>query len=252
MAYSSGSMKTLSGGSGPGVGSGTGTLKTPSGGSGPGASPDTGTKKTPSGGYGLGASSGTGTKKTLSGGSGAGAGSGPGTMKTLSGGSGASTGTTKTLSDGSGSYPIQSSGSEEDLQHLMDQRRKNRMISNRESARRSRKRKQKHLDDLTTQLSQLRKQNNEMLSSVNITTQHYMNIETENRVLRARVAELSHQLQSLNDIIGFMFMYPSMDTGCGFVEELYGDEFVDELMNNSLSYVFANQPILASADMFMY
>ncbi|KAI3712200.1 hypothetical protein L1987_70750 [Smallanthus sonchifolius] len=278
-----GTVKTLSGGSGPGASSdtpktptggsgsssgassGTGTLKTLSGSSGPGTSSDTtktpsggfgvgsgtGTTKTPLGGFSPGASPDTGTTKTPSGGSGPGAGSGTDTMKTLSGVSGASfgTGTMKKFLDGSGSgsYLIQSSGSEEDLQHLMDQRRKNRMISNRESARRSRKRKQKHLDDLTTQLSQLRKQNNEMIASVNITTQHYMNIETENQVLRARVAELSHQLQSLNDIIGFM--YPSMDTGCGFVEEPYGDEFVDELMNNSLSYVYANQPILASADM---
>ncbi|KAJ0493819.1 putative transcription factor bZIP family [Helianthus annuus] len=161
--------------------------------------------------------------------------------------------TTGTSSGGSGGpYPIQGSGSEKDLQHVMDQRKKKRMMSNRESARRSRLRKQKHLDELATQLSQLRKENNQMISSVTITTQHYMNVETENRVLRAQVAELSQQLQSLNEIIAFV--NPCVDSGCGFMEEQYGSgtEFVDEFMSNSLSYVYANQAILASADMFMY
>ncbi|KVI02006.1 Basic-leucine zipper domain-containing protein [Cynara cardunculus var. scolymus] len=122
---------------------------------------------------------------------------------------------TATTSSG-GSYPIQNSGSHEDLKRLMDQRKRKRMVSNRESARRSRMRKQKHLDDLMIQLSQLRKENNQIISSVSITTQHYMGVEEEN-------------------------------------SELYGGggggtEFVDEFM----SYVYANQPILASADMIQY
>ncbi|KAI3716116.1 hypothetical protein L6452_23214 [Arctium lappa] len=163
--------------------------------------------------------------------------------------------TTTTSSGGSGSYLVQNSGSEEDLQQLMDQRKRKRMISNRESARRSRLRKQQHLDELATQLSQLRKENNLILSSVSITTQHYMSVEEENCVLRAQVAELSHRLQSLNEIIAFRYL--PVDIGCGFAEELYdgdgggggvGTEFVDEFM----SCVFANQPILASKDMIQY
>ncbi|KAI3525356.1 hypothetical protein L2E82_51603 [Cichorium intybus] len=163
-----------------------------------------------------------------------------------------------TTTSSGGSYPIQNSGSEEDLQQLMNQRKRKRMISNRESARRSRQRKQKHLDDLTNQLNQLRKENNQIISSVSITTQHYMSVEAENSVLRAQVAELSHRLQSLNDMIAFM--YQPVDTGFGFADEQYGGgggsasgtEFVDELMNSSLSYLYANQPILASADMIQY
>ncbi|KVH93204.1 bZIP transcription factor 11-like [Cynara cardunculus var. scolymus] len=160
-----------------------------------------------------------------------------------------SSGTTTTSSGGS--YPIQNSGSEEDLQQLMDQRKRKRMISNRESARRSRLRKQQHLDELATLLSQLRKENNQIISSVSITTQHYMGVEEENSVLRAQVAELSYRLQSLNEIIAFRNQ--PVDFGCGFAEELYGGggggtEFVDEFM----SYVYANQPILASADMIQY
>ncbi|XP_071697685.1 bZIP transcription factor 44-like [Rutidosis leptorrhynchoides] len=133
-----------------------------------------------------------------------------------------------------------SGGSEE-----MDQRKRRRMISNRESARRSRMRKQKHLDDLMTQLSQLRIDNNQVISSISMTTQHYINVESENSVLRAQVTELSHRLQSLNEIIEFMKQ--PMDVETGFMSE-FGDEF----MNNSLSYGYACQPILASADMMMY
>ncbi|CAH1450291.1 unnamed protein product [Lactuca virosa] len=115
-----------------------------------------------------------------------------------------------------------------DLQGEMDQRKRRRMISNRESARRSRMRKQKHMDDLMTQLSQLRKENNQ-------------------------VAELSHRLHSLNEIIAVMKQ--PIDAGSGFAEEQYvgsDTEFGDEFINNSLSFLYACQPILASADMIMY
>ncbi|RHN61327.1 putative transcription factor bZIP family [Medicago truncatula] len=101
----------------------------------------------------------------------------------------------------SGSSLLQNSGSEEDLQALMDQRKRKRMISNRESARRSRMRKQKHLDDLVSQVSKLRKENQEILTSVNITTQKYLSVEAENSVLRAQMGELSNRLESLNEIV---------------------------------------------------
>ncbi|MBA0872627.1 hypothetical protein Goshw_017568, partial [Gossypium schwendimanii] len=82
------------------------------------------------------------------------------------------------MATSSGSSATQiNSGSEE---ALMDERKRKRMISNRESARRSRMRKQKHLDDLMTQLTQLQKQNHEILTKINFTTQHLLNAESEN------------------------------------------------------------------------
>ena len=114
-------------------------------------------------------------------------------------------------------------------------------------------RKQKHLDELMTQLSELRKENNQVMSSISITTQHFMSVEAENLVMRAQVAELSHRLQSLSEIIDVMRQ--PIDAGSGFVEEQYvgtDTEFSNEFINNSLSYLYACQPILASADMILY
>ncbi|KAJ4964621.1 hypothetical protein NE237_016470 [Protea cynaroides] len=145
----------------------------------------------------------------------------------------------------SGSTQLPNSGSEGDLQLVIDQRKRKRMLSNRESARRSRMRKQKHLDELMAQIAQLRKENNEILTSMNVTTQHYLNIEAQNSVLRAQMGELNNRLQSLNEIINYINVSNnSFETE----ETLIG---ADNFMNpwNSL---YLNQPIMASADMFQY
>ncbi|KAI8002968.1 bZIP transcription factor 44 [Camellia lanceoleosa] len=146
-------------------------------------------------------------------------------------------------------HQIQNSGPEENLQVLMDQRKRKRMQSNRESARRSRMRKQKHLDDLVAELGQLRQENNQILTNIDITTQQHMNVESENSVLRAQMVELSHRLQSLNDILTYM------NTNNGVFES--GQDLVpipvDNYMNNHpWNLMFLNQPIMASADMFQY
>ncbi|KAK3008147.1 hypothetical protein RJ639_015126 [Escallonia herrerae] len=144
----------------------------------------------------------------------------------------------------SGSSLLQNSGSEEDLQQLMDQRKRKRMISNRESARRSRMKKQKHLDDLMKQVAQLRKENNLIITNLSVTSEHYLNVESENSVLRAQVGELSHRLQSLTEIISFM----NDGFGTAEVQPNYNDGF----MNNGLNYLYVNQPLMASADMLQY
>ncbi|CAN4107519.1 unnamed protein product [Withania somnifera] len=158
----------------------------------------------------------------------------------------------------SGSSFLQNSGSEEDLQQLMDQRKRKRMISNRESARRSRMRKQKHLDDLMAQVSTLRKENNQILTSMNVTTQHFLNVEAENSILRAQLSELIHRLQSLNEIISFL----DANNNChGLVmdhNEPYSFNFApnDSMVNgfnmtNSWNYLCTNQPIM-TADVLQY
>lgn len=148
----------------------------------------------------------------------------------------------------SGSSLLQNSGSEEDLQALMDQRKRKRMISNRESARRSRMRKQKHLDDLVSQVSKLRKENQEILTSVNITTQKYLSVEAENSVLRAQMGELSNRLESLNEIVGALNSSNGVFGASNAFVEPNNGFFFNSL--NNMSYM--NQPIMASADILQY
>jgi chromosome segregation ATPase len=136
----------------------------------------------------------------------------------------------------SASTQIQNSGSEGDLQVVMDQRKRKRMLSNRESARRSRMRKQKHLNDLMEQVAQLRKENNHILTTISVTTQHFVNVEAENSVLRAQMGELSQRLQSLNDILSYM----NTNNG-GFVEtEDFLGTYSDGFMNNSWNLMYLN------------
>lgn len=149
----------------------------------------------------------------------------------------------------------QNSGSEENLQALMDQRKRKRMISNRESARRSRMRKQKHLDDLMAQVAQLRKENHQIITSINITTQHYMNIESENSVLRAQLDELTHRLHSLNEIISFLDASANNNNNNNAAAAVFeaasmiNEPVLDNFMN-PMNWSYLNQPIMASADMF--
>lgn len=86
----------------------------------------------------------------------------------------------------------------EEQQHVMvDERRQRRMLSNRESARRSRMRKQKHLDELRAQVAHMRNENRQILSSFDILTQRYSQALEENRILKNQAMELSQQLHQL-------------------------------------------------------
>lgn len=156
----------------------------------------------------------------------------------------------------SGSSLLQNSGSEKDVELIMDQRKRKRMISNRESARRSRMRKQKHLDDLMAQVNQLKTENEQIKTSLSVTTQHYLNIESENSILAAQMAELSNRLHSLNEIITFLdASNANLETVQDHNYSVFAKPTYDQLMNmnNPLNYIYANQhPIMASADMLNY
>ncbi|CAA7402324.1 unnamed protein product [Spirodela intermedia] len=147
-------------------------------------------------------------------------------------GSGASSGYT---------LPTTNSGSDEDLQQALNQRKKKRMLSNRESARRSRLRKQRHLDDLAAQVAQLRKENNQILTSYNVITQQILAIDSENSVLRTQTMELSHRLQSLNEILLHMNGLAAVD---------HPSQNLDGFFVNPWSSISLNHPIMASPDMF--
>lgn len=152
-----------------------------------------------------------------------------------------------TSGNSSGSSQTQNSGSEGDLQLLMDQRKRKRMQSNRESARRSRMRKQKYLDDLMAQAAQLSKDNNQVLTNINITTQYYINVEAENSILRAQVVELSRRLDSLDEILNFI-----NTSGAGVYDSDQTLQTSADSFMNPTNLLYLNQPIPASAAMFPY
>ncbi|KAK4789322.1 hypothetical protein SAY86_020641 [Trapa natans] len=155
-------------------------------------------------------------------------------------------------SESNAGTPSQNSGggSEQHPLHIMDQRKRKRMISNRESARRSRMRKQKHLDDLRAQLSHLTAENGRLTTAVQATVQIYFAVEAENSVLRAQAAELSHRLESLNEIISIVNSRSFLPEEDIFI----GDRGVS-MMNNgpwSESNRLVTQPPVAPADILMY
>lgn len=101
-----------------------------------------------------------------------------------------------------GSRQTVSSASEEDPQFaMMDEKKRKRMLSNRESARRSRMKKQKLSEDLIGEVSRLENLNKEIKQSIDVTTQGYQNYVSENNVLMAQKMELVDRLNSLNFIL---------------------------------------------------
>ncbi|KAK4786106.1 hypothetical protein SAY86_002795 [Trapa natans] len=102
------------------------------------------------------------------------------------------------------STPQNSGSSVEVLQAQMDERKRKRMDSNRESARRSRMKRQKHLDDLVTLVGELRKENQQIVTDLDTIYQNYIRVAAENSILQAQADELTHWLQSLNEIIWFL------------------------------------------------
>ncbi|KAF8100133.1 hypothetical protein N665_0230s0018 [Sinapis alba] len=152
-------------------------------------------------------------------------------------------------------------GNPSDSAVTVDERKRKRMLSNRESARRSRMRKQKHVDDLTAQINQLSSDNRQILTSLTVTSELYMKIQAENSVLTAQMAELSTRLESLNEIVDLVTTtnggIDQID-GCGFDDRTAGinsDGYYDDVMMSGVNHwggsVYTNQPIMAN-DINMY
>lgn len=101
------------------------------------------------------------------------------------------------------SLGTRSSRSEEDdmdLQAQMEKRRKRRKESNRKSARRSRVRKQQHLDDLSSQVDQLKNQKQQLGMALGVTTQNLVAVQTQNSVMQIQKLELESRLCALREI----------------------------------------------------
>lgn len=125
---------------------------------------------------------------------------------------------------------------------VIDERKRKRMLSNRESARRSRQRKQKQMEDLTGEVSRLQISNGQILQSVNVKEQAYVQIESANNVLRAQIMELTDRLRSLNAVLH------AIEEVSGLAVDI--PEVPSPLMK-PWQHSALLQPITASADMFL-
>uniref|UniRef100_A0A0D6QRE8 BZIP domain-containing protein n=1 Tax=Araucaria cunninghamii TaxID=56994 RepID=A0A0D6QRE8_ARACU len=82
-----------------------------------------------------------------------------------------------------------------------DVKRMRRMLSNRESARRSRRRKQAHLSDLEMQVAQLRVENASLFKRLTEMNQKYNEAAVDNRVLKADVEALRAKVKMAEDMV---------------------------------------------------
>ncbi|KAJ7977656.1 BZIP transcription factor [Quillaja saponaria] len=136
------------------------------------------------------------------------------------------------------------SGSQEDHQFAgIDDRKRKRMLSNRESARRSRMKKQKQLDDLTNEISRLQISNVQLAETIKAKEEAFIEMESTTNVLKAHAMELADRLRSLNSILEI-----AVDV-CGLSIDI--PEIPDPLLK-PWQLPYAIQPIMASADMTMH
>ncbi|XP_075511436.1 bZIP transcription factor 53-like [Primulina tabacum] len=82
-----------------------------------------------------------------------------------------------------------------------EERKRKRKLSNRESARRSRMRKQQHLDELLAQEKRIGDENKKLSQTIDDTSQLHGDLVSKNNVLRAQAAELTDRLRSLNSVL---------------------------------------------------
>ncbi|GAA0184447.1 basic leucine zipper transcription factor [Lithospermum erythrorhizon] len=82
-----------------------------------------------------------------------------------------------------------------------DAKRRRRMLSNRESARRSRRRKQAHLTELETKVSELRVENSSLTKRLTDASTKYNEVVVDNRVLKADVETLRAKVKMAEETV---------------------------------------------------
>lgn len=144
-----------------------------------------------------------------------------------------------------------SSPSDEDMKARLEQRKRRRMDSNRESARRSRMRKRKQLEDLTAEVERLKAGRNAAVTALATVNQHYMAVEAENSVLRTQHGELSNRLHAMNEIINYMngINNNNSNNPNGF-DPLWGSGLGFDMNPWSVSGSMNLHPLMASGDLF--
>ncbi|XP_071695496.1 basic leucine zipper 43-like [Rutidosis leptorrhynchoides] len=80
---------------------------------------------------------------------------------------------------------------------IITERKRRRMISNRESARRARIRKQKQLDELLLQLSRLRVDNLSLMEQFNLLVESHERVIEENARLKEETTDIRNKLDAI-------------------------------------------------------
>lgn len=86
---------------------------------------------------------------------------------------------------------------EENLRDIIDDRKQRKKISNRESARRSRMRKQRQLDELWSQVMWLRNENHQLLHKLNRALESHEKVVEENAQLKEEAFELKKMISGM-------------------------------------------------------
>lgn len=94
-----------------------------------------------------------------------------------------------------------SSNSGSDDPPIVDERKRRRMISNRESARRSRMRKQKHLENLRNQVNRLKVGNRDIMNQLRLVTHHSQLLLRDNERLRSESVMLRQKLWDIRQVL---------------------------------------------------
>ncbi|KAJ7973054.1 BZIP transcription factor [Quillaja saponaria] len=137
-----------------------------------------------------------------------------------------------------------SPGSEGDPQFAgIDDRKRKRMLSNRESARRSRMKKQKQLEDLTNEVNRLQISNIQLAQSIKSKEQAFIGMESTTNILRAQAMELADRLQFLNSILEIAQDVSGLSVDIPEIPDSLPEPW-------QLPYPI--QPIIASADMILH
>ncbi|KAI3785163.1 hypothetical protein L1987_44276 [Smallanthus sonchifolius] len=83
----------------------------------------------------------------------------------------------------------------------VDERKRKRLISNRESAKRSRMRKQKHLENLTNQVTRYETVNQELVKQLRFVNHNGQMVLNENQRLQLEAVRLEQKLCSLHKLL---------------------------------------------------
>jgi hypothetical protein len=111
---------------------------------------------------------------------------------------------------------------------VINERKQRRMVSNRESARRSRMRKQRHLDELLSQVAWLRSENHQLLDKLNQASDSNDLVLQENLSLKEENLELRQVITSMKKLGG-------AGGGSGSIHDRYGSSSLDHDLDQDLS-----------------